>query len=77
MVSGSLKSALPVALLARAEQLLRTPDEAGDDPTMALALDRHLPAGDLRLRQFAPESGPEDAPGSGGETRLERDPRDV
>jgi len=50
MVSGSLKSALPVALLARAEQLLRTQDEAGDDPTMALALDRHLPARDLRLR---------------------------
>jgi len=50
MVSGSLISALPVALLVCAEQLLRTQDEAGDDPTMALALDRHLPARDLRLR---------------------------
>jgi len=36
MVSGSLESALPVALLVRAEQLLRTQDEADDDPTMAL-----------------------------------------
>src|SRR5208337_4336500 len=56
-----LESALPVALLVRAEQLLRTHDEAGDDPTMALTRARHLPARDLKLRQSAPGSGPEDA----------------
>src|SRR5271157_1224765 len=77
MLVGSLKSALPVALLVRAEQLLRTHDEAGDDPTMALTRARHLPARDLRLRQSPPGSGPEDAPASGGETRPEREPRDV
>jgi hypothetical protein len=50
MFSGSLKSALPVALYVRAAQLLRTHDEAGDDPRMALALARHLPARDLGVR---------------------------
>ena len=51
MVSGSLESALPDALLLRASQLLRTPAEAGDDPTMALTLARQLPARGLGLPQ--------------------------
>src|SRR5271157_1123261 len=78
MVSGSLESALPDALLLRASQLLRTPAEAGDDPTMALTRARHLTtARGLGLRQSPPRSRPEDAPASGGETRPEREPGDI
>ena len=78
MLAGSLESALPVALLVRAEQLLRTHDEAGDDPTMALTRARHLTtARGLGLRQSPPGCRPENAPASGGETRPEREPRDV
>jgi hypothetical protein len=50
MSLGSLESALPAALTLRVKQLIRTLNEAGDDPTMAFSFAYDLAARDVRLR---------------------------